>query len=143
MAQDGTFPVRVVTRCLADTTDQLWYKGSMQSLYKPRDLHVTHICIYAVGPQFIHKCLLDTHAVRTRIRDMELEGWHIITSKMIAASVAASHEEHGEYPQTGLMVFLQDEHQKPPPPAIDCTMRASTCSANGRKAARLTSELAS
>jgi hypothetical protein len=73
-------------------------------LYKPTDLHITHICIDAVGPQLIHKALLETHALRVRLRDMKLDGWHFITSRMIAASVAASHEEQEGYPQTGLMV---------------------------------------
>ena len=104
MAQDGSFPRGIVIRCLAVTTDQLWHKGSNQSLYKPKDLHITHICIYAVGPQLIHEVLHDTHALRVRLRDMEFDGWDSMTSRMIAASVAASPEEHVEYPQTGLMI---------------------------------------
>ena len=31
MAQDNSFPMRAVIRCLANTTDQLWHKGSNQS----------------------------------------------------------------------------------------------------------------
>ncbi len=35
IARDGSFPMRVVGRCFAETADQLWHKGSNQSLYKP------------------------------------------------------------------------------------------------------------
>ena len=73
-AQDNSFPMRVVIRCLADTKDQLWHKGSYQSLYKPMDLHITHISIYAVGPHLVHTYLLYNLAGRNRIKNKYLDG---------------------------------------------------------------------
>ena len=55
IALDGTPPMRVTIRCLADTTRQLWHRGSNQSLYMPSDLHITHISFYAVHPKLVHK----------------------------------------------------------------------------------------
>ena len=55
IALDGTPPMRVTARCLADTTCQLWHRGSSQSLYMPRDLHITHISFWAVHPKLVHK----------------------------------------------------------------------------------------
>ena len=55
IALDGTPPLRVTVRCLADTSRQLWHRGSNQSLYMPSDLHITHISFYAVHPKLTHK----------------------------------------------------------------------------------------
>ena len=54
-------PMRMVVRCIGKTSDQLWHKGSSQSLYRPKDLHITHFCIYAVGPHLVHRHLLDKY----------------------------------------------------------------------------------
>ena len=55
IALDGTPPLRVTVRCLANTSCQLWHRGSSQSLYMPSDLHITHISFYAVHPKLVHK----------------------------------------------------------------------------------------
>jgi len=51
---DGTPPLRAVVRVLADASQQLWHRGSNQSAYKPSDLHITHVCFYAVHPKLAH-----------------------------------------------------------------------------------------
>ena len=51
---DGTPPLRAVVRVLANTSRQLWNKGSNQSLYRPDDLFITHICFYAVHRKLAH-----------------------------------------------------------------------------------------
>ena len=51
---DGTPPLRAVVRVLADTSQQLWHKGTNQAAYKPSDLHITHVCFYAVHPKLAH-----------------------------------------------------------------------------------------
>ena len=51
---DGTPPLRAVVRCLAKSDRQLWHRGKSQSLYMPKDLHITHICFYATHPGLAH-----------------------------------------------------------------------------------------
>ena len=108
IAWDGSYPMRMVVRCLAKTTDQLRHKGSNQSLFRPKDLHITHLCIYAVGPQFVHRHLLTKYlqlvspAAMPSGSQMSVFERHditLITSRMIAASVADSPEEAETYPR--------------------------------------------
>ena len=73
-------------------------------MYKPRDLRITHICIYAVGPHLIHKYLLCNVAMRITIKNKYLDCWKAITSKVIAASIAASSYQHDDYPESGRMM---------------------------------------
>ena len=54
IALDGTKPLRAIIRVLGDSSQQLWSKGSNQSLYKPSDLQITHVCFYAVHPKLVH-----------------------------------------------------------------------------------------
>ena len=54
MALGETPLLRCVIRVLADTTDNLWYKGSNQSLLRYQDLFQTRVCFYAVHPSLIH-----------------------------------------------------------------------------------------
>ena len=86
------------------TTDRLWHKGSNQSLFKTSDLHITHLCIYAVGPHLIHKNLLCTVAMRVTLNDKYFDCWKTLTSKMIATSVLASTIQHDEYPESGRLM---------------------------------------
>ena len=67
VAADGTYPLRVVIRCLADTTKTLWHRGSNQSLFRPEDLYISHVCIYAVDPTLVHKYHQTTSVWRYRL----------------------------------------------------------------------------
>ncbi len=122
IACDGTFPMRMVIRCLAKTTDQLWHKGSNQSLFRPQDLHITHFCIYAVGPQFVHKHLLSKYHRSQDLSRMpngsqmcvfERPELSLITSRMIAASVADSPEENDTHPLFGRIVVIKKQCLEP------------------------------
>jgi hypothetical protein len=115
IAMDGSYPMRMVVRCLAKTTDQLWHKGSNQSLYRPRDLHITHFCIYAVGPQFVHSHLLSKYHVQVspQMNVFEQPQISVFTSRMIASSVVDSPEESATYPLNGQMVVFMDEDTRP------------------------------
>eukprot|EP00974_Lingulodinium_polyedra_P066019 6388046-Lingulodinium_polyedra.AAC.1 len=54
IARDGSAPLRVVLRFLADSEDHVWKRkkqgASEQLLFKPADMRVAHIFIYAVAP---------------------------------------------------------------------------------------------
>jgi hypothetical protein len=54
VAIDGTPPLRAVIRCLVDTSNTLWHRGSNQSLFKPSDIFITHVCFYAVHHRLLH-----------------------------------------------------------------------------------------
>ena len=54
LAEDGTFPMRAVVRCVALENRSLWSKGSNQCLFMPSDLFITHLCIYAVKAELVH-----------------------------------------------------------------------------------------
>ena len=55
----GTYPMRAVIRCLAKKSDYLWHKkqtnGEYQYIYRPQDVYMTHISLYAVGASLCHK----------------------------------------------------------------------------------------
>ncbi len=122
IAWDGSFPMRMVIRCLAKTTDQLWHKGSNQSLYRPKDLHITHFCIYAVGPQFVHRHLMSKCLKTVSLASMpsgsqmsvfEQPDLSLVTSRMIAASVADSPQESDDHPLSGQIVVAKKEDLAP------------------------------
>eukprot|EP00974_Lingulodinium_polyedra_P074112 7181390-Lingulodinium_polyedra.AAC.1 len=60
VANDGTPPLRVVLRLLADPEDKLWKrtKQTEQSLFQPEHLYISHVFIYAVKPEYVHECQL-------------------------------------------------------------------------------------
>ncbi len=56
ISDDGSFPMRVIFRCLARKDKRLWMdKDKEQYQYKPEDLYISHIIFYAVAPSLIHK----------------------------------------------------------------------------------------
>ena len=55
IALDGTPPMRVIIRCLGNTSRQLWHKSKNQVLFMPENLYISHISFYAVHPRLIHK----------------------------------------------------------------------------------------
>ena len=122
IAWDHSYTMRMVVRCIAKTTDQLWHRGSNQSLFRPKDLHITHFCIYAVGPQFVHSHLMRKHLQQvtpaalpsgSHMSVFERRDISLFTSRMIAASVANSPEESEKYPLFGRMVVEKDEDTAP------------------------------
>ncbi len=54
VADDGTPPMRAVIRCVANAHMQLWHKGSGQQQFRPDDLHITHVFIYAIKAELVH-----------------------------------------------------------------------------------------
>eukprot|EP00974_Lingulodinium_polyedra_P134042 11227934-Lingulodinium_polyedra.AAC.1 len=68
IARDGSAPLRIVLRLLADPDDHIWRRkkqgASVQLLFKPAGLRITHIFIYAVAPQYVRHCqLYQTRAI--------------------------------------------------------------------------------
>ena len=57
--QRGAYPKRVVVRGLARKSSYLWHKkqtnDEFQYIYRPQDVHITHICIYSVGSTLCHR----------------------------------------------------------------------------------------
>ena len=54
VATDGTPPLRAVLRFVAIPDNQLWHRGSNQSLSMLDDLYCTHVVFYAVDAKFTH-----------------------------------------------------------------------------------------
>ena len=79
LALDGTPPVRAVLRMVADPYKRLWHRGSNQVLYKPEDLFITHVLIYAVGAPQVHRCSLYQFPVCSdlsySLEDLKKEGY--------------------------------------------------------------------
>jgi hypothetical protein len=122
IAWDVSCPMRMVVRCIDKPTDQLWHKGSNHLLFRPKDLHITHFCIYAVGPQFVHSHLMRKHLQQvtpatlpsgSQMSVFEQRDISLCTSCIIAASVANSPEESERYPLFGRMVVEKDEDTAP------------------------------
>ena len=59
MSLDGTPPLRVVFRLNVDINKAIWRNGP-QMQFMPKDLHISHILIYAVLPKYCHYCNLCT-----------------------------------------------------------------------------------
>ena len=56
LAEDGTYPMRCVIRCLASPHHQLWHSTkTKQSLFMPSSVHITHIIFQAVHPEICHQ----------------------------------------------------------------------------------------
>ena len=107
VALDGTHPLRCIVRCLARTSMNLWSKGSNQSAYRPCDLHVTHLCFYAVAARLTSCFSLGCHAVRMNADigcSLEEISDHnqLLASNIIADSVVSSRDQALEYPVTCL-----------------------------------------
>ena len=53
--------MRALIRCVAQKSNRIWHRNkgnNKQSMFMPKDLHITHVILYAVSPELIHNCLL-------------------------------------------------------------------------------------
>ena len=113
---DGTPPLRAVLRCVTDGARRLWHRRSEQSLYRPKDLHITHACIYAVDPEFVHLSQLQRSAFTQTLAEEDGFGWKYPTvrtdfypiHRALTASIIATHKHVEEYPLKSQMVYLHD-----------------------------------
>ena len=71
VAVDGSPPMRAVVRCIADTSRTLWHRGSNQSLFKPEDLFITHVFLYAVHDRLLHELHRDITLSSFPVREDE------------------------------------------------------------------------
>ena len=114
LSYDGTPPLRAVVRCLANPSSQLWHKGSNQSLFRPQDLHITHICIYAVRPTL-------AHAAHSTLEVADFKQWEdnsLITApgfvpvcRAAAAALIGSPQEADKYPVHALCSKISKTHK--------------------------------
>ncbi len=74
--------MRAVFRGLVSTTDQLWHKSSNQSLFKPEDIHMTHLFLYAVGPEYVHQHHSTMDCEKVGVKE---DGWICDDNKLTSA----------------------------------------------------------
>ena len=62
IAVDGTLPMRALVRCVARREQRMWRRknnnNNVQSMFMPKDLHITHVILYAVRPELTHNHVL-------------------------------------------------------------------------------------
>ena len=56
VSTDGTYPLRVVFRCLVRPMSHMWIQGGgAHGLWKPEDTFITHMQLYAVAANLCHE----------------------------------------------------------------------------------------
>ena len=85
VAVDGSPPMRAVVRCMANTSRTLWRRGSNQSVFKPEDLFITHVFLYAVHDRLVHKLHRDISLSSFLVREDEALPEVVETSTFEAA----------------------------------------------------------
>merc|ERR1711954_42319 len=107
VSEDGTHPLRALIRCMAIDSDRLWHKNdakNKQSLFMPQSLYISHIFLYAVPPQFVHRHQLLEE--RVQVENKSKDGEQLIfsesfvpTSDHVVESIASSGWTEGaEHP---------------------------------------------
>ena len=71
VAVDGSPPMRAVVRCIANTSHTLWHRGSNHSLFKPEDVFITHVFLYAVHDRLVHELHRDITLSSFPVREDE------------------------------------------------------------------------
>ena len=116
IAEDGSFPYRVVIRMLAHDQAHLWKKTEKTSshifLFRPQDLHITHIILYPVHPEHQHKRYFHMQRVENELMK---ESWrnnimldNTYETQCLAANLAtlqSSAEEAKKYPVQVVMMM--------------------------------------
>ena len=68
VSMDGTPPLRFVFRCLVCNQDKLWGRDG-QGAFMPKDIHITHLCIYAVRPDMCHAHHTSTFPIQRSLNE--------------------------------------------------------------------------
>ncbi len=113
VAFDGTPPLRCVIRCLANPQNQLWHRSTNQCLFRPQDLHITHICIYAVSSSMVHTKQADFDVTTVDLLDdNSLIAGHTfepVCLNVTAATIASTLRQQEEYPVQARVVTKRRE----------------------------------
>ena len=67
VAQDGTFPLRAAFRVVVRRDKRLWKRANgnnIQGQYRPEDIHITHIVLYATDPIYVQKSHIENYIQR-------------------------------------------------------------------------------
>ena len=86
MSTDGTMPLRAVFRCLVKKTSNLWKKQDRsQAMFRPEDIFITHLTLYAVAP---HQCH-EFHVYNSNPEDI---GGHVEAERLMRETKAHTSE---------------------------------------------------
>ena len=114
LAKDGTFPMRALIRCVSYKGQQLWRRGrglKEDVMYMPKDLHITHVILYAVRPELLHRHqLFEEYSTMKQFDEELLKSRMIdpICEHLLDIVVDTKEYEAEKYPVTLLVSKLRD-----------------------------------
>ena len=121
VAYDGTPPLRCVLRCLARRRNKVWRRGT-QAMFKPKDLFISHVMIYAVHPRYCHyhsrfetlsPSLLDPARATAEAERLIAQRHFQPTAVSISAAVFESRDEKEDFPASLYSVDRNYERENP------------------------------